>query len=117
MFTKIVPVHPALPGAWLVSGMMRSFRKSDGPRVARIALEVATEQPRLAFRNPEKITQGWEMMRAQRAAFVEFFGTDELVLPPTEARTSVNAYYRHYQDSLRAKSRGAGGEGRRHGSL
>lgn len=106
VFTKIVPVHPALPGAWLVSGMMQSFRKSDGPRVAKIALEVATERPQLVFRNPEKITQGWEMMRAQRAAFIEFFGTDELVLPPAEARTRVSAYYRHYQDSLRAKSRG-----------
>ena len=106
VFTKIVPVHPAVPDAWLVSGMMQSFRKSDGPRVARIALEVATERPQLVFRNPQKITQGWEMMRAQRAAFVEFFGTDELVLPPAEARTRINAYYRHYQDSLRAKSRG-----------
>jgi hypothetical protein len=106
VFTKIVPVHPAVPGAWLVSGMMQSFRKSDGPHVARIALEIATEQPQLVFRNPEKITQGWEMMRAQRTAFVEFFGTDELVLPPAEARTRISAYYRHYQDSLPAKPRG-----------
>jgi len=105
IFSKIVPVHPAVPGAWLISGMMRIFRKSDGPRIASIALSLAAEQPQLVFRNPEKITQGWEMMRAQRAAFVEFFGTDELVLPPAEARTRISAYYRHYQDSLSAKSR------------
>jgi hypothetical protein len=106
VFAKIVPVHPAVPGAWLISGMMQSFRKSDGPHVARLALKVATERPELVFRNPEKITQGWEMMRAQRAAFVEFFGTDELVLPPAEARTRISAYFRHYQDSLPSEPRG-----------
>lgn len=106
VFAKIVPVHPAVPGAWLVSGMMRSFRKSDGPRVAGVALSLAAEQPQLVFRNPEKIKQGWEIARAQRAAFVEFFGTDELVLPPAEARMRISAYYRHYQDSLPASPRG-----------
>jgi hypothetical protein len=106
VFATIVPVHPIVPDAWLVSGMMRSFRKSDGPRVARVALEMATERPQLVFRNPEKITQGWEMMRAQRAAFIEFFGTDELALPPAEARTRIGAFYRHYQDSLPARPRG-----------
>ena len=106
LLTKIVPVHPAMPGAWLVSGMMKSYRKSDGPAFAGVALRQAAERPQLVFRNPEKIKQGWEMMRAQRAAFIEFFGTDELVLPPAEARTQINAYYRHYQDSRAAKPRG-----------
>jgi hypothetical protein len=105
VFSKIVPVYPAVCGAWLVSGMMRSFRKSDGPRVASIALSLAAERPQLVFRNPEKIKQGWEMVRAQRTAFVEFFGTDELVLPPAEARTRISAYYRHYQASLPVKPR------------
>ncbi|MCX3060695.1 hypothetical protein [Streptomyces beihaiensis] len=34
-------------------------------------------------------------MREDRAAFVEFFGGDELVLAPAEAEDLLRAYYRH----------------------
>jgi hypothetical protein len=60
--------------------------------IAQLALELATTQPELVFRNPEKIEQGWKQMRADRAAFIEFFGSDELVLPPAEAQRRLNAY-------------------------
>ena len=36
-------------------------------------------------------------MREDRAAFVEFFGSDELILPPAEAEERLNAYHRHRQ--------------------
>lgn len=36
-------------------------------------------------------------MRKDRAAFIEFFGGDELVLAPAEAEQPLNAYYRHRQ--------------------
>ena len=38
-------------------------------------------------------------MRAARAAFVEFFGADELVLSPAEAEERINAFYRHRQEA------------------
>ena len=41
-------------------------------------------------------------MRADRAAFVEFFGCDELVLPPAEAEERINAFYRHRQEAALA---------------
>jgi hypothetical protein len=41
-------------------------------------------------------------MRADRAAFVEFFGCDELVLPPAEAEERINALYRHRQETALA---------------
>ncbi len=41
-------------------------------------------------------------MREDRAAFVEFFGGDELVLPPGEAEERLNAYYRHRQEAALA---------------
>jgi hypothetical protein len=34
---------------------------------------------------------------------VEFFGGDELVLPPAEAEERLNAYYRHQQDPALAR--------------
>ena len=41
-------------------------------------------------------------MREDRAAFMEFFGGDELVLPPAEAEQRLNAYYRHRQEAVLA---------------
>jgi hypothetical protein len=65
-------------------------------------MELATRRPELVFRNPEKIEQGWEQMRQDRATLVEFFGRDELVLPPAEATERLNAYYRHRQEAVLA---------------
>ena len=99
---RLVPVRP-VPGAWLVSGMMSPYPKSSAALIARAVLESATRRPELVFRNPEKVEQGWKQMREDRAAFVEFFGGDELVLPPAEAEERLNAYYRHQQEAALAR--------------
>ncbi|MFV2119095.1 hypothetical protein ACE14D_11860 [Streptomyces sp. Act-28] len=98
LHTCLVPVHSA-DGAWLVSGAMPYYPRSSATDIARAALELATSQPELVFRNAEKIEQGWQRMREDRAAFVEFRGGDELVLPPAEAEDLLNAYYRHRQEA------------------
>ena len=99
---RLVPIGP-VPGAWLVSGTMSIYRKSDGGWLAKVALELATTRPELVFRNPERVEQGWQQMREYRAAFVAFFGGDELVLPPGEAEERLNAYYRHQQEAALAR--------------
>ncbi|MFE9920694.1 hypothetical protein ACFYQA_03690 [Streptomyces sp. NPDC005774] len=96
--TCLVPVHSA-DGAWLVSGAMSYYPRSSATDIAQAALELATSQPELVFRNPQKIEQGWQQMREDRAAFIEFCGGDELVLPPAEAEDLLNAYYRHRQEA------------------
>ncbi|WP_431676162.1 hypothetical protein [Kitasatospora sp. KL5] len=100
---RIVPVTPC-PGNWLISGNLAFFRKSDGPEIAEIALRAAAEHPALVFRNPDKITQGWDQMRREREAFIAYFGTDQLVLPPAEAQDSVNAFTRHRWETTRAQT-------------
>ena len=102
VLARLVPIRP-VPGAWLVSGTMSSYRKSGAAQIAQAAMELATRRPELVFRNPEKIEQGWKQMREDRAAFVEFFGGDELVLPPGEAEERLNAYYRHRQEAALAR--------------
>ncbi|WP_405985514.1 hypothetical protein [Streptomyces sp. NBC_00872] len=98
LHTCLVPVHSA-EGAWLVSGAMSYYPRSSATEIARAAIELATGRPELVFRNPEKIEQGWQRMREDRAAFIEFCGGDELVLPPAEAEDRLNAYYRHRQEA------------------
>lgn len=97
LHTCLVPVHSG-DGAWLVSGAMSYYPRSSATDIAQAALELATGQPELVFRNPEKAEQGWQRMREDRAAFVEFCGSDELVLSPAEAEDLLNAYYRHRQE-------------------
>jgi hypothetical protein len=70
------------------------------------ALELAGKRPELVFRNPEKVEAGWRQMREDRAEFVEFFGGDEVVLPPAELSERLNAYYRRHQEAVLAKRPG-----------
>ena len=102
LHARLVPIRP-VPGVWLVSGTMSPYPKSSAAQIARAALEAATRRPELVFRNPEKVEHGWKQMREDRAAFVEFFGGDELVLPPAEAEERLNAYYRHRQEAALAR--------------
>jgi hypothetical protein len=101
VYARLVPISP-VPGAWLVSGYMSAFPKSGAAQIAQVALELATNRPELVFRNPEKIEQGWKQMRDDRAAFMEFFGSDELVLSPAEAAERLDAYYRHRRQAVLA---------------
>jgi hypothetical protein len=98
---RLVPVRP-LPEFWLVSGTLASYPKSSTAQIAQAALELAGRVPELVFRNPAKIEQGWKQMRADRAAFMEFFGGDELILAPAQAEERMNAYYRHRQEATLA---------------
>lgn len=102
VFARLVPIRP-VPDAWLVSGSVSGYRKSGAAQIANVAIELATGQPELIFRNPAKIEQGWQRMREDRASFTAFFGCDELVLPPAEAETRINAYYRHCQETALAR--------------
>jgi len=102
VYARLVPVGPAC-GAWLVSGSMSAYPKSDGTQIAEVALELATRLPELVYRNPERVKLAWEQMREDRAAFVEFFGGDELVFAPAEAEERLNAYYRHRQEAALAR--------------
>lgn len=91
------------PGAWTVSGVITPFPREHARVVAQLALEWSGTRPRAAFRNPEKAELGWEMMRENRDEFVEFFGSDQVILPAGEVEGRVNAYYRQHQEKALAK--------------
>jgi hypothetical protein len=88
--------------AWLAAGDEISYPQADGRQVARLAIDLATREPDLVFRNQDKATQGWTYMRKDREEFIAFFGSDELVLPAGEAEGRLNAYYRMRRDSALA---------------
>jgi hypothetical protein len=88
--------------AWLAAGDEIGYPKADARQVARLAIDLATREPDLVFRNQEKATQGWSYMRNDREEFVTFFGGDELVLPTLQAEGRLNAYYKMRRDSALA---------------
>jgi hypothetical protein len=88
--------------AWLAAGDEIGYQRADARQVARLAIDLATREPDLVFRNQEKATQGWAYMRRDREEFVTFFGGDELVLPTLEAEGRLNAYYKMRRDSALA---------------
>ncbi|MEW1890265.1 MULTISPECIES: hypothetical protein [unclassified Streptomyces] len=103
-----------VPGAWLFSGAMSSYPRTAVSEIAAAALDLATSRPDLVFRNPEKVEQGWHSMREDRASFVEFFGTDELILTPEEAEDRMNVYYRHRHHAAGAGRNTGSPRGGRH---
>ena len=88
--------------AWLAAGDEIRYPRADARQVARLAIDLATREPDLVFRNQEKATQGWAYMRRDREEFVTFFGGDELVLPTPQAEGRLNAYYKMRRDSALA---------------
>lgn len=97
----LLPLAPD-DSAWLTAGDETGYPRQDARQVARLAIDLATREPDLVFRNPEKVAQGWEHMRRDREEFLAFFGSDELVLPTGEAQGRLNAYYRRRRDSALA---------------
>jgi hypothetical protein len=87
---RLVPLDDE---SWVVSGAVQAFTAQMGQQVAAAVMQLTAQYPWLMFRNPEKVKLGWEMMRQDRAAFIEFFGSDEVVLPPKQAQERMNAYH------------------------
>jgi hypothetical protein len=92
MIGRIVPIGVG----WMLSGVQQLFAASQRAAVLQVAAELATGYPRLVFRNPEKVTQGWELARKQRAMFIEFFGGDLIVVPGPEVASRMDGFFTWY---------------------
>ena len=57
VYARLVPIGP-VPDAWLVSGSMRAYHKSDAAQVAQAALELATRCPSWCIAIPGKWSRG-----------------------------------------------------------
>ena len=92
MIARIVPIGTG----WMLSGTQQTFGASQRAGVLQVAAELAAKHPRLVFRNPGKVTQGWELTRKQRAMFIEFFGSDLIVVPGPEVESRMNGFLTRY---------------------
>ncbi|MCZ4588223.1 hypothetical protein O4328_31885 [Rhodococcus opacus] len=95
VYCRIVPVHP-VTGHWLISGHLLPFPSSSGPVLAQAAQEVLTADPSLLRRNRDLYQRAWQLQADARASFLDFFGTDLVILPPAAAQARLIEYYRHH---------------------
>ena len=109
LVARVVPVLDE----WLISGSMSMLEPERAEEVLASAVSAAMEFPSLLFRNPERLRLGWEMQAEDRARFVEFFGSDLVVLPRTEWGTRWAEYwrFRHGKDAPGAGDLGEFGDG------
>jgi len=82
LVAKLVPVA----NAWMITGLSAEHPPQEAEEVLGLAADVALDHPATVFRNPRLLERGWEIQRADRDAFVEFFGTDLVVLPGPQCR-------------------------------
>jgi hypothetical protein len=80
------------PYGWVLGDVTGTFPAYQAAGVANLALRLLAERPWDAFRNPLLTERGWELQRAERAAFVTRFGSDTLILPPAEASARLEAF-------------------------
>lgn len=88
---RLVPIADE----WLLSGATTLLPASGRAEVYQTALELSAQFPALVFRNPEKLAQGWELQREERRSFVDFFGSDTVVLPGREVGEQMQAFMRY----------------------
>jgi hypothetical protein len=89
MVARLVPIGEE----WMLSGAQHLFRGSARMAMLETAAKMSLKHPRLVFRNPEKLAQGWELQRWERERFIEWFGSDLVVLDGSELAGRMEAYW------------------------
>ncbi|MER5409334.1 hypothetical protein [Streptomyces sp. NPDC002769] len=109
MFThcRIVPVHPAT-NHWLVSGYLLPYPQISGPDIARAALQMTVDDPGLLRRNPDLYQRAWQIQAEDRAAFIDLFGADLVILPPATAQERLTGHYRRRLEEATAAAEANG---------
>ncbi len=79
---------------WMLSGAQHLFPRSARKAMLEMVAKLSLERPGLVFRNPEKLSRGWELQRWERERFIEWFGADLVVLKGAELADRFDAYWR-----------------------
>ncbi len=97
LIARLVPVEDE----WLLSGVSSTLPAADRDEVYRWAAELAQQHPSLVFRNPAKLEQAWQLQREERRSFIEFFGSDLIVVFGHDVAERLRAYHRFRLQDVR----------------
>lgn len=80
---------------WMLSGSTSLYPADARDEVYRATAQASLHAPRQVFRNPEKLAQGWERQGREREQFMDFFGSDLVVLPGQQVEDRLRAFRRY----------------------
>ncbi|WP_195901382.1 hypothetical protein [Nonomuraea cypriaca] len=100
MVGGIVPVGDD----WMISGASMGFPPEDAPAVLAGVRQLQMKNPKMVFRNPDKLEQARRLQAEQRDSFIDLYGSDLVVVPGNEVKQTMIAFYRH--DYERAGNKG-----------
>lgn len=90
LITRLVAVQDE----WLLSGVSSILPASERDAADGWAARLAGQHPALVYRNPAKLEQGWQLQHQERRSFIEFFGSDLVVVAGHEVAARLRAYHR-----------------------
>lgn len=88
----IVRLAPLTEGTWVISGPIGGAPTSATRRITRLALDLVSRAPAMAFTSEDILARSWVAMRRDRERFIEFFGADEVILKTDDAAERVNDF-------------------------
>jgi hypothetical protein len=97
LITRLVPIG----AEWLLSGASRVLPAASRDEAYRLAAELAAKHPALVFRNPERLEQGRQRQHEERRHFIDFFGSDLVVLSGEELVERMAAYWHFRMHEVR----------------
>jgi len=97
-----------LGDGWLMSGDHRAMPPSASDLLLASAADIAMNVPRLFFRNPDHLKRAWEQQRQMYEAFVEHFGSDEVIVPGAGLQAAMDGFMRHQVESARQRAEDEG---------
>ncbi|MEO3888459.1 hypothetical protein [Nonomuraea sp. B5E05] len=83
---------------WLVSAHISLFPAEARAQLLPQAAEVALRNPKLVFRNPEKLATARRMLAEQREVFIELHGAEYIVVPGDQVIPRLNAFMQTLMD-------------------
>jgi len=91
LLARVVPILDE----WLFTGSAAVLPAEREEWVCEFAAKTAMECPQLVFRNPQLLARAWQQQREDRAHFIQFFGSDLVVLPGAEWAERMHEYWHH----------------------
>lgn len=95
---RVVPARADFD-MWLFSGPQSAYARKDGPLLVEAAVETFLSDPRVMRRNTELMAMAWRRQAEERAAFIDFAGTDVVVGAPRSVRALLVEFYKLRQPS------------------
>lgn len=101
----------AVGDEWMLSGPTSVLRPRDRDAAHQLAAEMSMRTPEAAYRNPDKLATAWQHQQHYRESFIQFFGSDLVLVPGHKAAQQLDEFWSYCRDNAAAGDAPAGSDG------